>query len=160
MIKMNKEQQKITSAEAMLSLGETLGKEFAQSPTSVVVNLVGDLGVGKTTFARGVAKALGISEAVTSPSFTLEKVYQGKQKNLHHFDFYRLEDPGIMQESLLEAMHAPENVVLIEWGESVKAILPAKSWQIEIRYQDEKTRSVTITPPKQSGKKVRLKKGQ
>ncbi|MDO4747236.1 MAG: tRNA (adenosine(37)-N6)-threonylcarbamoyltransferase complex ATPase subunit type 1 TsaE [Candidatus Saccharibacteria bacterium] len=103
-----------------------------------VIELIGDVGVGKTTFVRGLAKGLGIKEPVTSPSFTISKSYacpDGRQ--LIHYDFYRLPEPGLMVEDLTENLENPNNVVVIEWGESVADLLPENHKKVEIVYNDE-----------------------
>jgi tRNA threonylcarbamoyladenosine biosynthesis protein TsaE len=114
--------------------------------TSNVIELVGDVGTGKTTLTRGFAKALGVEEDVTSPSFTISKAYATKDgKTLVHYDFYRLQDPGIMSEDLEENLKNPNNIVVIEWGESVKNLLPENHTKITIKYNDDDSREVEIS---------------
>lgn len=129
---------KINSEQEMLEFG----KNF--DITSNVIELIGDVGAGKTTFVRGLAKQLNIKEPVTSPSFTISKSYAGKTKTLIHYDFYRLEDPGIMQEDLLENLKNPNNIIVIEWSDSVKDILPENHTIINIKYNDDNSREVEI----------------
>ena len=119
------------------------GKDFAKKSPKVI-ELVGDVGVGKTTFTRGLAEGLDIKEPITSPSFTISKSYAGKNKNLIHYDFYRLDNPGIMQEDLLENLKDPNNIVVIEWSDSVKDILPEDHTIINIKYNDDNSREVEI----------------
>ena len=88
----------IKDADAMQSFGEQFAKTL-QVPT--VIELLGDVGAGKTTFVQGLAKGLGVQETVTSPSFTISKEYQGNNCRLIHYDFYRLNDPGLMMSDLL-----------------------------------------------------------
>ena len=72
------------------------GKNYAANlQIPAVIELVGDVGAGKTTFVRGLALGLGISEPLSSPSFTISRFYQGSKATLTHYDFYRLEDPGL-----------------------------------------------------------------
>lgn len=129
---------KINSEQEMLEFG----KNF--DITSNVIELIGDVGAGKTTFVRGLAKQLSIKEPVTSPSFTISKSYAGKTKTLIHYDFYRLEDPGIMQEDLLENLKNPNNIIVIEWSDSVKNLLPENHTIINIKYNDDNSREVEI----------------
>ncbi|MBO7657424.1 tRNA (adenosine(37)-N6)-threonylcarbamoyltransferase complex ATPase subunit type 1 TsaE [Candidatus Saccharibacteria bacterium] len=129
---------KINSEQEMLEFG----KNF--DITSNVIELIGDVGAGKTTFVRGLAEQLNIKEPVTSPSFTISKSYAGKTKTLIHYDFYRLEDPGIMQEDLLENLKNPNNIIVIEWSDSVKDILPENHTIINIKYNDDNSREVEI----------------
>lgn len=108
---------------------------FAENftPTSNIIELVGDVGAGKTTFVRGLAKGLDITEPITSPSFTISKTYALKNGgNLVHYDFYRLEDPGIMLDDLEENLKNPKNIIVIEWGESIQNILPKNRTIIKI----------------------------
>ena len=102
----------------------TFGKKFAkQITTPAVIELIGDVGAGKTTFTRGLAQGLRIKKPVTSPSFTISKSYAlPTGGHLIHYDFYRLSDPGLMQEDLSEAIQG-NNIVIIEWGNSIQNIL-------------------------------------
>ena len=111
----------IKSEQEMLAFGE----EFAKQITApAVIELIGDVGAGKTTFARGLAQGLRVKKPVTSPSFTISKSYAlPTGGHLIHYDFYRLSDPGLMQEDLSEAIQS-NNIVIIEWGNSIQNILP------------------------------------
>ncbi len=115
------------------------GREYAKKITRpAVIELVGDVGTGKTTFTKGLAEGLGVASEITSPSFTISKVYKlADGGNLVHYDFYRLPEPGLMVEDLTENLENPENVVVIEWGESVADLLPEKHNKVEIRYNEE-----------------------
>ncbi len=130
----------IHSESEMLKYGQKLGGEL-KAP--IVLELLGDVGVGKTTLTRGIALGLGINENITSPTFTVSKEYSGKNCRLVHYDFYRLSDPGIMSEDLAETISDPDTVTVIEWGQSIQDILPAKHKTIEIKYIDEDTREIT-----------------
>ena len=130
---------KINSEQEMIEFGESF------EPKSNVIELIGDVGTGKTTFVRGLAKALGIKEPITSPSFTISKSYAGQKKNLVHYDFYRLEGPGIMVEDLEENIKNKGNIVVIEWSDTVKDILPKNHTIINIRYNDDGTRELEIS---------------
>ena len=129
----------IHSESEMLSYGQKLGKEL-QAPT--IIELVGDVGAGKTTLVRGIAAGLGIDEPLTSPSFTISKTYQGEKYRLVHYDFYRLADPGIMMEDLDEAISDPNTITIVEWAESVRDILPENRRKIQIKYIDENSREI------------------
>ena len=119
------------------------GKKYAESlEIPAVIELVGDVGAGKTTFVRGLAQGLGISEPLSSPSFTISRFYQGEKSALTHYDFYRLEDPGLMAEDLADAIEDDNNVTVIEWGQSIADILPEDHKVIEIKYIDENTREI------------------
>jgi tRNA threonylcarbamoyladenosine biosynthesis protein TsaE len=106
-------------------------KAFAQLlPVDTVLTLEGDLGAGKTTFVRGLARGLGIADDVTSPSFALLHVYQGIRQ-LIHIDAYRLNNPAGFDDLLVwDLTRSPWNVV-IEWPEKVAGRLPKKYWKIK-----------------------------
>ena len=124
----------------MLNFGEAFAKNVSH-----VIELIGDVGAGKTTFVRGLAKGLGVKEPVTSPSFTISKSYACENgKTLTHYDFYRLSDPGIMSEDLEESINDPNNITVVEWGESVSNILPKNHTIINIIYNDDNSREVIL----------------
>ena len=122
------------------------GRNFAKKLTApIVVELVGDVGVGKTTFVRGLAEELGVKESITSPSFTISKIYAlPKGGNLVHYDFYRLSDPGLMMDDLAEKIETGDNIVLIEWGDSVAELLPSEHIVIKFKYDDEGSRHLDV----------------
>ena len=125
----------IKSEQAMLEYG----RDFAKKVTApFVIELVGDVGVGKTTFVRGLAEGLGVKVPVTSPSFTISKEYAlPGGGSLVHYDFYRLPEPGLMFDDLMEKINNPQNIVVIEWGESVAELLPENHVKIEIEYSEK-----------------------
>ena len=128
----------IHSEQEMLNFG----KNF---PKTHVIELIGDVGAGKTTFVRGLAKGLGVQEPITSPSFTISKSYAlPSGGNLIHYDFYRLSDPGLMVNDLAEALADPKNVVVVEWAESVADILPENRTKIAIKYNNDNSREVIL----------------
>ena len=129
----------INSETEMLEYGQKLGENL-KAP--IVLELLGDVGVGKTTLVRGIAQGLGIKENITSPSFTISKEYQGNKYRLVHYDFYRLGEPGIMAEDLAESINDPMTITIIEWGNSIQDVLPKKRKIIEIKYIDENTREL------------------
>lgn len=90
-----------------------------------VIELVGDVGAGKTTFTKGLASGLGVTEPVQSPTFTISREYD-TVGGLHlvHYDFYRLGEAGIMADELAESMAGSKNVTVVEWAETVAAVLP------------------------------------
>ena len=132
----------IHSEQEMLDFG----KQFAgQVKFPTVIELIGDVGAGKTTFVRGLADGLGIKEPVTSPSFTISKQYAlPDDKRLIHYDFYRLPDPGLMSEDLQENINNPNTITIIEWAESVSDLLPNNHVTITITYNNDNTRNLEI----------------
>lgn len=117
------------SPEDTLRLAEAMGKNIIGGE---VIELVSDLGGGKTTFVRGLAVGMGSKDNVRSPSFGIEHIYKAGKYKLHHMDFYRLDDPGIMKQTLAEAMEDKDRVIVVEWGDIVRHVLPAKRITIEI----------------------------
>lgn len=140
---------KIQSEAEMVALGKQLGQQI---PLPAVLELIGDVGTGKTTFTRGLAEGLGVAEAVTSPSFTISKRYgfwqatTGKSGELIHYDFYRLDDPGIMREELFEALSAPNAVIVVEWGGDVAELLPKSKYQLKISLTEDGSRELEFNP--------------
>ena len=112
-----------------------------------VVNLISDVGGGKTTFVRGLAKGMGSSDKVASPTFTISREYQAGRLKLYHFDFYRLHDGGIMVSELAEIVGDPEHVVVIEWADIIEHILPPDVVTIHIKNTGEDSREFTYGYP-------------
>ncbi|MBQ2659868.1 tRNA (adenosine(37)-N6)-threonylcarbamoyltransferase complex ATPase subunit type 1 TsaE [Candidatus Saccharibacteria bacterium] len=131
----------ISSEAEMLQFGADFAKKLT---LPAVIELIGDVGAGKTTFTRGLAKGLGIVEPVTSPSFTISKSYAGSGKNLIHYDFYRLDDPGLMADDLAEALSAENTVVVVEWGDDIENILPKDCIKITIKINSDGTRELEL----------------
>lgn len=128
-----------------------LAKKILKTPLlkekgAFAVGLKGDLGGGKTTFVQGFAKGLGIKEKITSPTFSIFKIYKlksGSYKLLYHFDCYRIENPEeVLPLGFKEIISDPQNIVLIEWAENIKEILPKNTKWIIFKFIDESTREI------------------
>jgi tRNA threonylcarbamoyladenosine biosynthesis protein TsaE len=111
------------------------------------IELSGDLGAGKTAFVRGLAKGAGSKDNVHSPSFTISNVYRAGKLDIYHFDFYRLEDPGIMRRELAETLEDPAAVVAVEWGAAVKSVLPARRLAVRINAATDSGRHFEFSYP-------------
>lgn len=112
-----------------------------------VIELVGDVGAGKTTFTKGLARGLGVDEDVQSPSFTISRVYDGHDNlRLAHYDFYRLTDAGIMVNELADSVQDPHTVTVIEWADSVHDVLPSCTRIIRFIAISETQRELILTP--------------
>lgn len=103
-----------------------------------IFTLNGDLGVGKTVFAKGFAEGLGITEPVCSPTFTIVQEYNGGRLPLYHFDVYRIEDPEEMEEVGLDEYLFGDGVCLIEWADQISELLPDGVICITIRKEPDK----------------------
>ncbi len=90
---------------------------------------------------------MGSHDAVSSPSFTISRVYQAGDLTLHHYDFYRLPEAGLMAQELAEVIDDPQNVVVVEWAGVVDDVLPAKRLTIAIQATGEDTRSLGFSGP-------------
>lgn len=110
-------------------LGFRLGLE---AEAGAVYSLVGDLGVGKTVFTKGLAKGLGIEEAISSPTFTIVQVYEEGRLPFYHFDVYRIGDIEEMDEIGFEDYIYGDGVSLIEWADLISEILPLHYTEIKI----------------------------
>ena len=135
---------KIKSEQEMMEKGEEMAVVCGEG--SHIIELIGDVGVGKTTFVRGLAKGLGIKEPVSSPSFTISKSYACPDgRTLVHYDFYRLNEPGLMSDELKEDLKNNNNIIIIEWSDSVKDILPKKHIIVNIKYNDDGSREMEVS---------------
>lgn len=118
-----------------------------QEAHAVLFALQGDLGAGKTTLVQAIARHLGVSESVTSPTFILEKVYdlEGQPfEHLVHIDAYRFEKPEEVRVlGWDELIKAPQNLIVLEWPERVGKFLPPYTQAFEIAIVDEYTRRIT-----------------
>ncbi|RYC72953.1 tRNA (adenosine(37)-N6)-threonylcarbamoyltransferase complex ATPase subunit type 1 TsaE [Candidatus Nanogingivalis gingivitcus] len=136
---MNVNIKTISSSEDMISFGQELGNSLKGGE---VIELIGDVGAGKTTFTKGLAKSLGITDEIQSPTFTISRVYEGAKNNLVHYDFYRLNDAGIMAIEMQDVIDDPNNITVIEWGEPVREVLPKKYITVKIKIISENIREV------------------
>lgn len=127
-----------------MAFGEAIGRNVRGGE---VFELVGDLGGGKTAFVSGVARALGLFHEVSSPSFTISNVYKSEKLTVYHYDFYRLDKPGVVREELAESLEDPKGVVFIEWGKSVADILPEDRIKISILPTSDESRRFTCEFP-------------
>ena len=109
-------------------LGRALAAALAPGD---VISLTGDLGAGKTRFVQGVAAGLGVDEPVTSPTFTIMKIYEGRLP-LYHFDVYRLQKITELQAIGYEEYFFGEGATIIEWGDKIREALPADYLRLEI----------------------------
>jgi tRNA threonylcarbamoyladenosine biosynthesis protein TsaE len=159
------------SSEATEALGAKLGANLRGGE---VIELRSDVGGGKTTFVRGIARGMGSTDHVGSPSFTISRVYKGSRRLtdpkllhrngptngkaigtadavqelwLHHYDFYRLSEPGLMSQELSEVLTDPGAVVIVEWADIVEDVLPSPHAVIVLEATSESGRTFHFDIP-------------
>ena len=128
----------INSKKESELFGEKLGSLCFEG---MCITLNGDLGAGKTTLTKSIGKALGVTKTISSPTFTILKIYQGNLP-LYHIDAYRLE--GLDQDLGFEEMLDGDGVAIVEWGEFIKDILPKERLDITITAGNEENRTFEI----------------
>ena len=127
------------SEKETINLGYKIGKKLQKG---MCITLVGDLAGGKTTFTKGIGKALNIKEIINSPTFTILKIYNGDLK-LFHIDAYRLE--GCEYDLGLDE-YLEEGVMIVEWPIYYKDYLPDEYLEISFKYIDDNTREINFNP--------------
>ncbi|GGL62788.1 tRNA (adenosine(37)-N6)-threonylcarbamoyltransferase complex ATPase subunit type 1 TsaE [Sporolactobacillus putidus] len=108
-----------------------------------VLTLSGDLGAGKTVFTKGLARGLGISEQISSPTFTIVKEHTGGRVPLYHMDVYRISDD---EDIGLEDYFDREGIAVIEWAENIPSWLPEDYLSVAIKRIDDHDRELTLIP--------------
>lgn len=135
----------IPDEKAMIAFGRNLAQKLTLPAT---IELIGDLGAGKTTLVKGLAEALEVVESVTSPSFTIVNNYSGRfngqPATINHYDFYRLDQPGILSDEISESICQPQTLTVVEWGDSVDAMLPQNRIKVIIRHAKGGGREVEL----------------
>lgn len=139
---------KSKSAEDTVKLGEEVGKRLKRG----FFCLYGDLGAGKTTFVRGLAKGLGIRGRVQSPTFTYNRIYRNHRslrsprgRKLYHFDCYRLsKSDELFIHEVNEAQERGDGVIVIEWAQNIKKSLPKNRTDIYFEYAGRETRRIKL----------------
>lgn len=147
--------ENITSSSVQTKkLGEKFAKEILKNRSkkkSFIIGLEGELGGGKTTFIQGFAKGLGIKEKILSPTFVIIKRFQLNNltikqfNNFYHIDCYRIERPKeLLILGFKEIISNPKNIVVIEWANKIKKIMPKHTFGIKFELIDEKRRRITF----------------
>ena len=137
----------VQSAKEMAKAGEILAQETLKKRVRapLIIGLKGELGAGKTTFTQGFAGGLGIKDKITSPTFVIFKKYSFDSGAFYHVDCYRLKDAADLAElDFGEILRAKENIVLIEWAEKIKEILPKNTLWISFEYLDRSRRKIVL----------------
>ena len=132
----------IASEQETEQIGEAIGR--ASEPGTVVA-LIGDLGTGKTTLTKSIARGLGVTETVTSPTFNIIREYKSGRIPLYHFDVYRIGDPDEMFELGYEEYFYGDGICVVEWADIIEELLPEDAVIIRIeRGADEEEREYKI----------------
>lgn len=124
--------------------GEQLGHKLKGGE---VIELISDLGGGKTTFVRGLARGAGSTDHVASPTFTLSKVYKAPQFDIYHFDFYRLDQAGLASHELNDLLGDPKVVLIIEWGIIIQHVLPQMRLSVTMNKLENDSRHLVYNFP-------------
>ena len=132
----------VNSESEMKQLGRKLGALLVGGE---ILELVGDVGAGKTTLTKGIGEGMAVDDDVQSPSFTISRVYGARDGlQLAHYDFYRLHDAGIMAAELHETLNDAKAATVIEWAEIVSGVLPEDRLTVTIESPTESSRRVTL----------------
>ena len=131
------------SPEETLKIGKILGEKAREGD---LIAIYGDLGTGKTTLSKGIALGLGISEDITSPTFSLMEIYKG-QKTFYHFDLYRIENENELNNLFFEEYWGKDGISVIEWPERAHSRLPKERIEVFIEYINDFQRRITIEYP-------------
>lgn len=137
----------VQSAEEMKTTGEILAKEALETlkkdDDALVFGLSGDLGSGKTTFVQGFAGGLGVKDKITSPTFVIFKRYLFSGGSFYHVDCYRVASGRDLAElGFKEIVGSKENVVLVEWAEKIRDVLPGNTIWMNFKYLDKDKREI------------------
>jgi tRNA threonylcarbamoyladenosine biosynthesis protein TsaE len=135
-------EREINSLDEMMRFGRALG---AQCRGGEVIELVGDIGAGKTTLTKGIAAGMQIDDDIQSPTFTLSRTYTTMSGiTLAHYDFYRLSDPGLLSLELQDAATSADTTTVVEWADTVQHVLPKDRVTIQIDVTNEDGRHLVL----------------
>ncbi|EOR22575.1 tRNA (adenosine(37)-N6)-threonylcarbamoyltransferase complex ATPase subunit type 1 TsaE [Niallia alba] len=137
---MNNFEWKADNAEETIGFAERIASLLEAGD---VITLEGDLGAGKTTFTKGIARGLGITKTVNSPTFTIIKEYQGKMP-LYHMDVYRLKDSD--EDLGFDEYFEGDGVTVVEWAHLIEDQLPLEYLQIQLFYDNTSGRKIILSP--------------
>lgn len=129
------------SAGETRALGERIAGQLRQGD---VLLLEGDLGAGKSELTRGIARGLGVTETVTSPSFTILNVYESGRCPLYHFDWYRLESADELYELGMDEYLGGDGIAVIEWPGQCPDVIPENAMRIRLEAAGENERKIDI----------------
>lgn len=147
--------QKSLQLTTSLKTSSQLATKLAQliKPPQLI-ELVGDLGGGKTTFTKALGKALGVEKTITSPTFNIHRGYDFDDGRLEHFDLYRLGDDEIVLNELHDCLAQPDSIVVVEWAQHFTKALSADYLTIELNYIDELSREMIFSATGEKSQKL------
>lgn len=134
-----------TDSDTTETLGANIGSRLRGGE---VIELMSDLGGGKTTFTRGLVRGAGSEDHVSSPTFTVSKIYKSNKLRIHHFDLYRLHEAGIMAHEIVELQQDPENVLVLEWAGIADDFLTPDRLMVSFETTSENEREIVMSYPK------------
>jgi len=140
-----KETQKIGQ-----KIGQIIKNISLNLDTAFVISLEGDLGGGKTSFMQGFAKGLNLNQKILSPTFIICRQYDlsvASFESLYHCDYYRLDQEENKEVGFDSFFANPQNLVVVEWGDKIKSILPEKRLTIKFDFKGKEKRVITIIDP-------------
>ena len=133
----------VTTASAAET--QALAFELATAlPPDTTLALHGDLGVGKTTFVQGLAHGLGVTDSVTSPTFTIFTLYRGRERTLVHLDAYRIENDQHIESLMLEDFLVSPWCMAVEWPEKIASLIPKNSLHLDLGITPEERHTVRL----------------
>jgi tRNA threonylcarbamoyladenosine biosynthesis protein TsaE len=135
---------RMQNTEQTVHFGELIGGNLKGGEC---IELTSDVGGGKTTFVRGLAKGAGSHDHVSSPTFTISKVYKTPHFEIVHFDFYRLQETGLIEHEIDEAVNDDTTVIVVEWSDIIQHVLPDNRLRIEIVASGDNSREVELIYP-------------
>jgi tRNA threonylcarbamoyladenosine biosynthesis protein TsaE len=134
----------VKNATKTEAIAEQIGKQLRGGET---IELLSDIGGGKTTFTRGLARGAGSEDHVSSPTFTISNTYQTQKFDIYHFDFYRLHEAGIIEHQLHENVDVDRDVTVVEWSDIVAHVLPEERLRVFITSVGDEEREIRIEYP-------------
>ncbi len=132
------------NSEQTMSIGSKIGSRLLGGE---MIELVSDVGGGKTTFVRGLALGAGSADHVSSPTFTVSNLYKAKKCDIYHMDLYRLHEAGLIEHELHDVLDDKNAVIVIEWSDALKHVLPEKRLTIHITTLGDESRQLAFNFP-------------
>lgn len=130
-----------TNEEQTIRIAKSIGSQLKGGEC---IELIGDIGAGKTTFVKGLVKGAGSNDHVSSPTFTISKIYETPRFEIAHFDFYRLQNAELIKHELKEYVNEKEIVLVVEWSGVISGILPKERLIIELINKNKDNRTIKL----------------